>query len=283
MDRERARERIERQARWAIVQYALFRWESAVVIAGAILLSFFLPHPFPGWPIWGWGALAIIAELLIVYTSLTDPETNARVVAELFRQRFNPRRIHDKRLREQVERALNYHERVERLVQRQRAGVLRDRLLDLTQQLGNWLENIFRLAEKLDAYQADAIIRRDRESVPQDIQRLRAALRREDDLAVRAQLQAALANREAQWRSLEALDNTMDRARYQLESTISALGTIYSQVRLIDVRDVDSDRARRLRQDIADQVAALQDIMQAIEDVYGSSGDGGRDGNGAAG
>ncbi len=268
MSPESAREQIERRARRAIVQYALFRWESAVVIAGAILLSFFLPQPFPGWPPWGWIALAGVAELLIVYTSLTDPETNARVVAELFRQRFNPREIRDQALRGQLEQALDYHERVERLVQQQRGGVLRDRLADTTAQLGDWLENIFRLARQLDAYQADPIIRRDRAAVPEDLRRLRARLREEDDPGVRAQLEAALASRESQWRSLEALDNTMDRARYQLESTISALGTVYSQIQLIGAREVDSDRARRLRQDIADQVATLHDLVQAINEVY---------------
>lgn len=265
---ESARKQIERRARQAIVQYAFFRWESAVVIAGAILLTFFLPHPFPGWPIWGWIALAVGAETLIVYTSLTDPETNARVVADLFRQRFNPREIHDRQLREQVEQALNYHIQVEQLVQRQREGVLQDHLLDTTQQLGDWLGNIFRLARQLDTYKADRIIHRDRETVPEDIRRLRARLREEDNPGVRSQLEETLAHREAQWRSLEALDNTMDRARYQLESTVSALGTIYSQVQLIGARDVDSDRARRLREEIADQVAALQDIVDAIDEVY---------------
>lgn len=279
MSPESAREQIERRARRAIVQYALFRWESAVVIAGAILLSFFLPRPFPGWPAWGWIALAVLAELLIVYTSLTDPETNARVVAELFRRRFNPGEIRDRALREQLEQALDYHERVERLVQQQRGSMLRDRLADTTAQLGDWLENIFRLARQLDAYQADPIIRRDRSAVPEDIRRLRARLREEDDPDVRAQLEAALASRESQWRSLEMLDNTMDRARYQLESTISALGTVYSQIQLIGARDVDSDRAQRLRQNIADQVAALHDLMQAISEVYriGNEGRGVRD------
>lgn len=279
MSPESAREQIERRARRAIVQYALFRWESAVVIAGAILLSFFLPRPFPGWPAWGWIALAVLAELLIIYTSLTDPETNARVVAELFRRRFNPGEIRDRALREQLEQALDYHERVERLVQQQRGSMLRDRLADTTAQLGDWLENIFRLARQLDAYQADPIIRRDRSAVPEDIRRLRARLREEDDPDVRAQLEAALASRESQWRSLEMLDNTMDRARYQLESTISALGTVYSQIQLIGARDVDSDRAQRLRQNIADQVAALHDLMQAISEVYriGNEGRGVRD------
>jgi len=270
MSQKSARNQVERRARNAIIQYALLRWESAVMIAGAILLTYFLPRPFPGWPIWGWVALAVVGEALVMYTSLTDPETNARVVASLFRQQFNPREIRDRQLREEVTQALRYHERIERLVRRQREGALREHLLDTTRQLGDWLEVIFRLARKLDAYRADALIRRDRETVPADIRRLRAKLRQEDDPGVREQLEAALRNREAQWKSLEALDNTMDRARYRLESTISALGTIYSQVQLVSARDVDAARVRRLREEIADQVAGLQDVVEAIEDVYGN-------------
>lgn len=251
-----------------MIQYALFRWESAVIVAGAILLSFFLPQPFPGWPIWGWAALGVVGVALIVYTSLTDPETNARVVASLFRERFNPREIRDRELRERVEQALDYHERAEMLVYRQRKGVLRDHLLDTTSQLADWLSSIFQLARQIDAYRSDPIIRRDRANVPEEIRRLREAREREDDPQVRAQLEATLAQREQQWKSLEALDNTIDRARYQLESTISALGTIYSQIALIEAKDIDSGRAQRLREDIAGQVQALQDIVQTIEELY---------------
>ena len=42
---------------------------------------------------------------------------------------------------------------------------------------------------------------------------------------------------------------------------------------LIGSKDVDSDRAERLRDDIRDQVLALQDIIESLNEVYdGGSG-----------
>ncbi len=38
---------------WAMVAYAFFRVESAVTIAGTILLFFLYPQPFPWWQPWG--------------------------------------------------------------------------------------------------------------------------------------------------------------------------------------------------------------------------------------
>src|SRR3974377_1137610 len=43
------RERLEQQAGKALLQNAFFRWESAAIIGGTILLGAFV-HPFPGAP-----------------------------------------------------------------------------------------------------------------------------------------------------------------------------------------------------------------------------------------
>jgi hypothetical protein len=64
----------------------------------------------------------------------------------------------------------------------------------------------------------------------------------------------------------------MERAELQLDDTLSAMGTIYAQMQLIGAKDIDSGRAQRLRQDIADQVHSLHDIVQTMDEVYLSSG-----------
>jgi hypothetical protein len=61
----------------------------------------------------------------------------------------------------------------------------------------------------------------------------------------------------------------MEKAQYQLETTLTALGTVYSQILLISAKDIDSGRARRLREDISDQVAALQSLQSTLDEVYG--------------
>ena len=50
--------------------------------------------------------------------------------------------------------------------------------------------------------------------------------------------------------------------------TSSNLGTIYSQTMLVDVKDIDSGRAKRLRQEISEEVNELQDLILAMDEVY---------------
>ena len=263
---------IERRARRAIVENALLRAESAIVIAGVILLTFFIPRPFPFWPPWGWVALGAVAEVLIVVTSLTDAATNERVVSALFREEFNPRAIRNKALREKVERALEYQQRIEAAVQGAREGPLRTHMRETARGIGDWIATIFRLAQRLDAYLADDLIRQDMSAVKPSIANLQARLRTEDDPAVRAQLQATIQSKEQHLASLEKLDNTMQRADYLLEQSLSAMGTVYSQIQLIGAKDVDSPRAQTLRRSIAEQVAQLQDVIGAMDEVYHRGG-----------
>ena len=65
----------------------------------------------------------------------------------------------------------------------------------------------------------------------------------------------------------------MRRTRLQLDQTLSAMGTIYSQVQVLQAMDIDSVRARRSASDIDEQVDGLGDLLSAMADVYGSQND----------
>ncbi len=268
MSQESIHVSIEKRAQRAIIQHAFLRWESAVVIAGTILLSFFLPHAFPWWPWWGWPALGLIAEGLITYTSVTDPETGQQVVAEMLRQQFNPRALRTPQVREWMERALEYREQIEGAIRQRRDGVLQAHLQETTARVDDWLAHIFNLAQRLDRYAQDPIVDRDKNDIPRELARIRQRLVQEDDPSVREQMREAIRQRETQQANLQRLENTMERAEFRLEETLAALGTLYSQLLLLDAGAVDSGRTQRLRQDIADQVAALQDTIETMDEVY---------------
>ena len=63
----------------------------------------------------------------------------------------------------------------------------------------------------------------------------------------------------------------MDRAELQLEHTLTAMGTIYSQMLLVGAKDVDSGRVKRLREEVADEVQGLQDVLDSMDEVYATS------------
>ncbi len=265
---ESTRSELQKRAQSALLQYAFLRWESAVVIAGTILLTVFVRRPFPGWPVWGWPFLGIIGLAAIVYSSLTDEEANARILLRLFQEQFDPRRIKDKKLRQDVETALEYQRRIEALARAQKPGVMRDRLEDTANQLTDWIRNIYRLALRLDAYRQDKLLARQREEVPQEIQDLTARLKLESDPDLRGQLEQILESKGAQWQALRSLDSQMKQAQLHVEQSLAALATVYSQMQLINAQDIQSGRAERLRADIQEQVNRLNDLIASINEVY---------------
>ena len=255
-----------------MLSHAFFRLESAFTIALTTILVFLFPKPFPWWQWWYWLILGVVAEALIIWTSLSDVETGQKVVAELFRQKFDVRALRDKKLRERLEKALEYRQRIDTLVQCSEEGVLREHLRDTTAGVTDWIANIFSIARRLDAYGSDKMIEQDMRSVPLAIQNFKKRLKIEDDEAVRAQMRETIRNKEAQWENLQKLQNTMEKAEFQLENTLAALGTLYTQFQLIGAKDVDSGRTQRLQEDIAEQIASLQDIAEAMDEVYTSWG-----------
>ncbi len=259
---------LQKQAQSLIIQHAIFRWESAVILAAAILLQFFLRRPFPWWPPFGWVILGLAAFAVVVYSSLTDADTNARVLLEMFQRQFNPRALRDKELRQSMENALEYQRRIEIQIRKQRPGVMRDRLEETANQIGEWISNMYRLAERLDAYRADDLLAQERLDLPRDIERLSGQRRQESNPEVQKQIDTVLAAKANQWQSLRALDARMKQAALQMDQSLTALATIYSQVQLVDAQSVASGRAERLQDDIQEQVARLNDLVTSINEVY---------------
>ena len=273
--REGFDEKLERRARRAIFWHALLRWESAVVIALTMIISTFLALlsllPVGGFELW-WALVALgiglAIEAIVFTSSITDEEENARVVADLLRDQYKPKDLRTLRLRAQLDKALEYQSLISSTVRRTREGVLHDRLARATEPVDDWIEAIYRLALRLDAFERNTVIKQDLRSVPIAIQNFKQRLAAEDDPAVQATLRNTISDKERQWAQLTDLQNTMERAEYQLESTLAALGTVYAQLQTLDARGAEQGRAERLRQDIDEQVTQLQELGQAMDEVY---------------
>ncbi len=262
------RSELQQRAQGTLLQYAFFRWESAVIIALTILLTFLLPRPFFFWPRFGWPLLGLIALVVLVYSSLTDAEANAQILLSVFQEQFNAQAIKDQGLRTKLNSALEYQRRIEMQVRQQRNGVIRDRIEDTAGQLTDWISNIYQLALRLDAYGGDDLLMREREALPKEIERLLAQRERERNPRVQEQLNTVIESKRKHWQALRELDARMQQAALQLDQSLTALATIYSQVQLIDASSIGSGRAERLQSDIQEQVARLNDLVASINDVY---------------
>lgn len=261
-----------------MIIHSFFDWKSAVVLALVIMLTAAtLIATQKGiiqasiWWAMVWPVFGGLSEIALAWSNLNDPAFGRKVVADMLQEEFNPQHLRSKDLRQWLDRALDYRSRIEANIRETRDGLLKDHLLDVADEIEHWIRNVYRIARRLDKYRTDPILRRDQQSVPVRISNLEKQLAGERDPAVRTQIESTLQNNRTQLEHLQKLASSMQRAQLELESTLSALGTVYSQTLLVGAKDIDSGRAKRLRQDIADQVDGLEDMLAAMDQVYQDS------------
>ncbi len=165
-------------------------------------------------------------------------------------------------------RAADYRKQIQGIIKSRRSGLLADRLKEVLQKLTSWEERVNQLADRLTNYERDSIIRRDFKEVPDRINRLRKQAALEADPEMREQIERTEAAYEEQYRQLETLARTMRRTRLNLDDTLASMGTIYSQVQLLNAMDIDSGRAARIAEEIDAEVLRLNDVLSALSEAY---------------
>ncbi|MBZ0302661.1 MAG: hypothetical protein K8J31_23150 [Anaerolineae bacterium] len=258
---------IRDRALGAVLRNAILRWESLVTIVLTAVLFMAVPQPFPWWQDWFWLVGGAIAEAALVVATLTDQNAAQEAVAREFANRYDLRGIRSRVSRERLQNALEYRQGMLSLMQNQR-GAMRTSLKQTIDDVDDWIGHMHRLALHIDAFEENELVERDRKMVPQQLEKTRIRLQREQDPAVQRDLQQQIQQLEQQLANLEATANSVKRAEIQLESTLSSLGTIYAQMSLMGTKEVDSSRAQRLRLEIQDEVAGLQDTIDAMDEVH---------------
>ena len=280
---------LEERVKKAILQESLFRWESAVIISLSLFLAVIaavaqnsvgvsvaqnvdpnsLAEAFSLIGSSWWLLGGVLAEVGLIFSSLKDPEFSRKIAADMLRHEFEPEKLSDKKLQAQVKKALDYRSRIQANVHDQDSSVLKHELSMTASQIDDWLENIYDLARQVDRYrQQERILGRDYQQAQQRIAQLKHELTLETDPAVKSQIESTLDAIHRQLDTINRLENTIQRAELQLENTLTHLGTIYSQTMLFDAKDIDSGRAKRLRQEIDDEVTELNDVLLAMDEVY---------------
>jgi archaellum component FlaC len=267
------REALEQKTQRAIIQHAFFRWESAAVIGLTLILAFFMPLIVEPIPAFVYLLGGLIAEIALVYSSLKDPDANRKVVEDMLQDEFHPERLQNQELQRLVQEALNYRSRIAGAITESRDNLLKEDLLQTAVQFDDWIEEMYGLAQRLDRfYQEEGLHLRNRSQAMERAGELQQKLQIEDDPAVRQEIQSSLTGIQRQIDTIEELQNAMERARLRLENTVTAMSTIYTQVTLMGAKDIDSGRSRRLREEIAEEVVELEDVLLAMDEVYAAEG-----------
>lgn len=245
---------------------AFFSFQSAVIVALSIALFGLGYRPFEWWQAAYWLIFGALAEVAYLGATISDPKTARRAAAAVLAESYDPAAIQDPSARDRLKRALEYRRLIAEAAARH-SGAMRQHIDATASQVNDWIEQIYILARQLDTFRQNDVILRDWRTVPLDLENLRRRLKKEESPAVRAELEEAIQTKETQLAHLRSLENSLKRADIQLDHTLSALGTVYAQVQLIDAKDVDSARAQRLQGEIRDEILSLQDTIAAIDEV----------------
>ena len=252
----------------ALIMNAVTDWRGGVVVALTILLAFFGPDLFPAFPWWGWLVGGGLAWGGLVWSILKDEKVAAQVAADLLKQKYEPTAIKSGDMREKLIKAFEYRGQIAVAVATKRQGVLRDHLEQTAGEVDDWIGSLWEVARRVDTFEGNRTIQQDMQSVPVAIRNYETRLKTETNPEVRDQLASTLASRQSQWTALQNLQSTIERGKLQMDQTLSSMGTIYSQVLLMDAKDIDSGKYQRLREDIAEEVKSLHEIADAMDEVY---------------
>ncbi len=262
------RTEIREQAPSAYVQYAIFRWESAIVLAGTLLLSVFLAQPFPGWPLWGWPLLGALALAGVIYSSVTDPETNARVLWQLLRERLNPDHIKDPQLQEEVETAFTYQRHIEAEILRSR-GKPQGALEPIADELITWVAQLFQLARYVDTYGRDYRIEERKQQMAAELQSLGGRRQFERNPEILNRLDQAMKAMEKEKELLVTLETQIREGERQLEQHLTLLEHVRRAVEaLTGEREVGEEQFARLETEIHEYVAQVSIRVEKIHFLY---------------
>ena len=263
------RDHTRRKAASALLANALLRWETLVTVMVTVILFLFVRDvnlPFVEWQPWFWLVLGGLAEAAFIAATLTDPEATEQALAEDFEREYDLRNIRNRVSRDRLRDAFEYRRNMLKLIDRSK-GTMRIRLRTLVNDISDWIAHMYNLAEHIDLFESNELVLRDRQQVPQQIEKVKARIGREADERVRQDLEIQLSRLQQQQMNLEATFSNIKRAEIQLESTLSSLGTVYAQMSLLGTKETDSAKGQRLSVEVKDEIDKLQDTIDAMDEV----------------
>ena len=169
------------------------------------------------------------------------------------------------------QRAASYRRKIQSLIKTRRPGPIAERMTGVLQKLKSWEDRVGQLADRLTLYEKDDLIQRDIRETPAHIERLQRQLALEAEPEMQRQIKRTLGAYQEQQRQLGLLGKVMKRTRLNLDDTLAAMGTVYSQLQVLNAMDIDGPTAARIAGDVDREIDRLNDLLAAVSDVYASS------------
>lgn len=217
-------------------------------------------------------AAAFIIPAFIIFTAIMLKEDDSPAARERRKAEFDQRHAMaagesmSAALQAKVNTARTYQKQINSMAQTAKSPLKKSHLNDLAAQVNEWVGSVEAMAKQVDDFHRNDVIQNDLRNVPASVRTLMRQLENEHDPAVQAQIERTLKARAGQLQALEKLQSRIRQSEVQLESTIAAIGTIYSQALAIQSTDQIADYDH-LSKEVDEQAKALRDQLEALEEV----------------
>jgi hypothetical protein len=171
-----------------------------------------------------------------------------------------------KETQSRLNQAHAYKREIDRLVDTTTDPLRKDKLRELSNDVDNWMKTVEEMSQRIDGFKSNQVIQNDLVTVPESIRKLTAQFNEETDPRVKASIERTLAARADQLTSLQKLQSLMRQAEVQLENSIAALGTIYSQALATQSTTRVADYSH-LSSELEEQSKMLRDQLEALQEV----------------
>ena len=139
---------------------------------------------------------------------------------------------------------------------------------EMVDKVKQWISYIYQLARMLDNYQRDPMLRRDPAAIQNELARIQAAMQKETNPNLITESKNLAASKQKYLLTSEALEDKMEAARMQLEQSLDAMATIYTQLKLLETRDLESVNTQAIDHDIDEQVSRMSDLIDGLQKAY---------------
>jgi hypothetical protein len=219
---------------------------------------------FP-WAIFPIGAMMIPVLIIASEIFLSDDKANDR--ARRTNQSHSAAHVAlSSESAARLSQAQAYKRQIDALANATDDPLRKDKLRELSDQVAIWMKEVEAMSRRIDEFKRNEVIQNDLVNVPQAIRKLTAQLANESDPHVRASIERTLAARADQMKSLQKLQSLTRQAEVQLENTVAALGTIYSQALAMQSTDRVADYSH-LSAEVDEQSRMLKDRLEALQEV----------------
>ncbi|MBN1920132.1 MAG: hypothetical protein JW892_02710 [Anaerolineae bacterium] len=260
---------LHKKAQAAAIQYAVFRWESAVILAGTLLLTVLLPHPFSWWPGWAWPALGAIALAAVIFSSLTDADTGAKVLQQLLEERLDPNLIKDEGLRGQLFSAFTSLVQLESWRLDLPSGAVKTHVESLIPHLTAWVEQYFQLLRYLDTHRRDFRIEQRREQVNEELKTLAARRRFERNPQMLTRLDEGMEDLGRDWTTLRLLTADLRLAERRLSPQLQGFAADIQSVRELQTQThLLDEQVVYLQGELQEHTERLREQVTRIHSTY---------------